>query len=85
MHTTHLRKVGGSVMLVVPTAFLEQLNLEAGAKVSVIIENGHLVITPKPKQGYKLAELLSMSDNEQAPIATDAQWVDGPSIGRELI
>ena len=35
MHTTHLRKVGGSVMLAVPPALLKLLNLQAGANVLV--------------------------------------------------
>lgn len=33
MHTTNLRKVGGSVMLAVPPALLDFLHLEPGAKV----------------------------------------------------
>lgn len=32
MHTTCLRKVGGSVMLAVPPAILEMLHLQAGAR-----------------------------------------------------
>ena len=33
MHTTNLRKVGGSIMLAVPPALLDLLNLRVGAKV----------------------------------------------------
>ncbi|MBV9567389.1 MAG: antitoxin, partial [Hyphomicrobiales bacterium] len=33
MHTTNLRKVGGSVMLAVPPALLDVLHLAPGAKV----------------------------------------------------
>ena len=33
MHTTNLRKVGGSVMLAVPPAILDLLHLEVGATV----------------------------------------------------
>ena len=35
MHTTNLRKVGGSVMLAVPPALLDILHLRAGAKVGI--------------------------------------------------
>ena len=35
MHTTNLRKVGGSVMLAVPPAILDQLHLKAGATVGL--------------------------------------------------
>jgi len=46
MHTTNLRKVGGSVMLIVPPAFLDQLQLQAGATVGVAVADGCLVVHP---------------------------------------
>jgi antitoxin ChpS len=39
MHTTSLRKVGGSVMLAVPPAILDLLKLRAGATVGVSVED----------------------------------------------
>ncbi len=44
MHTTNLRKVGGSVMLAVPPAILDLLHLQVGATVSVDVDDGRLVI-----------------------------------------
>ena len=44
MHTTNLRKVGGSVMLAVPSALLDLLNLGAGARVDIGIENGRPIV-----------------------------------------
>jgi len=44
MHTTNLRKVGGSVMLAVPPAILDLLQLQAGATVGVTVEGGRLVV-----------------------------------------
>jgi antitoxin component of MazEF toxin-antitoxin module len=38
MHTTNLRKVGGSVMLAVPRAILDLLHLEAGATVGLAVD-----------------------------------------------
>jgi antitoxin component of MazEF toxin-antitoxin module len=35
MHTTNLRKVGGSIMLAVPPALLDILRLRLGAKVGL--------------------------------------------------
>ena len=49
MHTTNLRKVGGSVMLAVPPVLLNLLRLEAGATVAVKVENGRLIVEPKPR------------------------------------
>lgn len=44
MHTTTLRKVGGSVMLSVPPALLEQMHLQAGSSVTISLEGGKLVV-----------------------------------------
>lgn len=44
MHTTNLRKVGGSIMLAVPPAILDLLHLQVGATVSVDVDDGRLVI-----------------------------------------
>ena len=55
---TNLRKVGGSVMLAVPPTLLKSLGLDAGKEVSLSIVNGKLVVEPKAKPSYKLADLL---------------------------
>ncbi len=85
MYTTNLRKVGGSIMLAVPPAFLDQLHLQAGATVGVTVSGGHLVIDPKPRPRYTLAELLAASDYSQTQPAEEREWVDAPAVGSELI
>lgn len=85
MHTTNLRKVGGSIMLAVPPAFLEQLHLQAGATVGLTIDHGCLVINPTPRPRYTLAELLAASDYSQPQPAEEREWVDAPSGGGELL
>ena len=44
MHTTNLRKVGGSVMLAVPPAVLDMLQLQAGATVALVVDGGRLIV-----------------------------------------
>jgi len=85
MHTTILRKVGGSIMLAVPPAVLQMLHLQAGATVGVVVEGGRLVVEPKPRPRYALAELLAASDYSQPQPAEEREWVDAPAVGRELI
>ncbi len=85
MHTTNLRKVGGSVMLAVPPAILELLHLQAGATVGVAVENGRLVVEPKPRPRYTMAELLAASDYSQPLSPEEREWVDAPAVGRELL
>jgi antitoxin ChpS len=85
MHTTNLRKVGGSVMLAVPPAFLDQLQLQAGAVVGLVIDHGRLVVEPKPRPRYSLAELLAASDYSQPQSAQEREWIDAPAVGGELL
>jgi antitoxin ChpS len=82
---THLRKVGGSVMLSVPPALLEVLELRAGAAVGLAVENGRLVIDPSPRRRYTLEELLASSDYSTPQPADERDWVDAPAVGREEI
>jgi antitoxin ChpS len=85
MHTTSLRKVGGSIMLAVPPALLDVLQLGVGAKVGLEVDNGRLVIAPQPKRRYTLAELLAASDYTQPQPPEAREWVDAPAVGGELI
>lgn len=85
MHTTNLRKVGGSVMLALPPVLLNLLQLKAGAQVSVDVEGGRLIVQPKQRPRYTLAELLAASDYSQPQTAEDREWIDASPVGRELI
>jgi antitoxin ChpS len=85
MHTTNLRKVGGSVMLAVPPALLDVLHLTAGAKVDLAVDNGRLVVEPHPRPRYTLAELLAASDYSKPQPPEEREWVDAPAVGRERL
>jgi antitoxin ChpS len=93
MHTTNLRKVGGSVMLAVPPALLDILQLQPGAKVGIAIESGRLIVERKPRRRYTLNELLAQCNpkarrSKQATKQGSRQerdWVNSEPVGRELI
>lgn len=85
MHTTNLRKVGGSIMLAVPPALLDVLGLQAGAEVGLAVDNGRLVVEPAARPHYTMAELLAKSDYSQPQPAEEREWIDAASAGRELI
>jgi antitoxin ChpS len=87
VHTTKLRKVGGSVMVVVPPAMLDQLHLKAGATVGLAIDGDRLILQPQPKPRYTLDELLAKCDaSSPAPEMSeeDRLWLNLPPVGREL-
>lgn len=85
MHTTNLRKVGGSVMLAVPPAILNQLHLQAGATVGLAVDGGRLVVEPKPRPHYSLDELLAQCDASAEVGVEDRAWLDDKPVGRELL
>ena len=85
MHTTNLRKVGGSVMLAVPPAILDQLQLQVGATVGLAVEGGRLIVQPNPRPRYTLDELLAASDYTQPMPTEDREWLDAAPVGRELL
>ncbi len=85
MHTTNLRKVGGSVMLAVPPAILDLLSLAVGAKVDIGVENGRLVVEPRKRPKYTLDELLAQCEETGTPSAEDRAWLDAKPVGRELL
>jgi antitoxin ChpS len=97
MHTTNLRKVGGSVMLAVPPALLDILQLQPGVKVGIAVESGCLVVEPRPPRRYTLDELLAQCDpkargskrRSKHPSKKDSKrerdWLDSKPVGGEFI
>jgi antitoxin ChpS len=90
MHTTNLRKVGGSVMLAVPPALLDILRLQPGAKVGLAIESGRLVVEPRHRPRYTLDELLVQCDPKARRAKgrgrkQEQEWLKSKPVGCELL
>ena len=85
MHTTSLRKVGGSIMLAVPPALLDLLNLHVGAKVGLAVNGGRLVVEAQRRPRYTLDELLAKCDPKATRRKEDREWLDAPPVGDEII
>jgi antitoxin ChpS len=85
MHTTNLRKVGGSIMMAVPPAILDLLHLQAGATVGIVVDHGRLVVEPKSRPRYSLEELLAQCDPSAAQTVEDREWLDAKPVGGELL
>ncbi len=85
MLTTKLRRVGGSVMMVVPPAILELMRLKANETVALAVEGERLIVESPKRPRYLLSELLAQCD-AKAPISDeDRAWLDSPPAGRELL
>ncbi len=85
MHTTNLRKVGGSIMLAVPPAILDLLHLHAGATVGMAVDHGRLVVEPTLRPHYSLDELLAQCDASTEISEEDRAWLDNKPVGNELL
>jgi len=93
MHTTNLRKVGGSIMLAVPPALLNVLQLQPGTKVGIAVQSGRLVVEPRPRPRYTLDELLAQCDpktrrskqSSKQGSKQEREWLHSKPVGRELI
>ena len=84
MHSTCLRKVGGSVMLAVPPPLLDLLKLRAGARVDLDIDDGRLVVVPCTQPSYTLDELLAQCDKAEEDDVERA-WLDSGPVGNERL
>jgi antitoxin ChpS len=85
MHTANLRKVGGSVMLAVPPALLDILQLQPGAKVGLAVQGGRLIVEPQRRPRYTLEELLAQCNPKARRSKEEREWLDGKPVGGELI
>lgn len=79
-----LRKVGGSVMLAIPPAMLDDLGLGADTPVNLDVRGGQLVVEPKKRRRYSLDELLAQC-KPSGRQKKDRNWVFERKSGRELI
>jgi antitoxin ChpS len=85
MHTTNLRKVGGSVMLAVPPALLDILQLQPGAQVGIAIESGRLVVEPQQRRRYTMEQLLAQCNPKARRTKEEQEWLDSKPVGGELL
>ncbi len=80
MSTVKLRKVGGSTMLTIPPAILEALPFSSNSTLKLTVRDGELTVSDvRPR--YKLDDLL---DGFVPDLEADGDWLDAPSVGREL-
>jgi antitoxin ChpS len=81
-----LRKLGGSVVMVVPMQILSMLHIGVGTQMNVNVVDGKLVVEPNAKPHFTLAELLAQcSEENMALSAEDIAWLDARPVGKERL
>lgn len=84
MRTTTLRMFGGSTVVVIPPAMLEQLGLSSKTKVSIRVEDGRLVIEPYTPPRFSLSELMAQCDLDKRLSKAEREWMNASRVGREV-
>jgi antitoxin ChpS len=85
MHTTNLRKVGGSIMWAVLRALLDILHLRVGAKVGLAVRSRRLVVEPQQRPRYALDGLLAQCNERATRVKEKRKWLDDKPARGELI
>lgn len=75
-----LRRAGGSLVMTIPKAFVEQNNLREGAQVALQLEGSHMTISAPGKRRYKLAQLLAEMPSKLPRVAG---WEELKPVGKE--
>lgn len=75
-----LRRAGGSLVMTIPKAFIEQNALFDGSQVELNLAGKTMTVQAMPKRRYKLADLMAeMPDG--LPRVED--WEETPAVGLE--
>lgn len=75
-----LRKAGGSLVMTVPKAFIEQNGLTEGSQVELHLQGKKMSIEAPSRPRYKLADLMAEMP-EGLPRAEG--WEEMPAVGLE--
>ena len=84
MPISTIRGVGGSAMMTIPRAIMEELGLQLNDKVNVTAESGRLIaVSTRPR--YALDALIAQCEPNAAWEAGEREWMEAPALGNETI
>jgi antitoxin ChpS len=75
-----LRKAGGSLVMTVPKAFIDQNGLGEGSQVELHLSGKKMTVEAPTRPRYKLAELIAEMPQGFPRVEG---WDEMPSVGRE--
>ena len=77
---TRIRKWGNSLAVRIPKLLADELGLDQGAVVEMLLDDDALQIRPSRAEGFTLKALLSGVTRANLPSEVDT----GPPVGREV-
>jgi len=75
-----LRRAGGSLVMTVPKAFIEQNQLQVGSQVDLLLEGARMTVSA-PKRRYRLEDLLAEMPGELPRVEG---WDEMRLVGKEV-
>ena len=75
-----LRRAGGSLVMTIPKAFVEQNGLSEGSSVELHLTGKTLTVEAPSRPRYKLADLMAEMPDELPMVEG---WDDLPHVGLE--
>lgn len=78
-----LRRAGGSLVMTVPKAFVEQNHLQDGSQVELLVEGHRMTIAASSKRRYTLEGLLAEMPDGKLPVVDG--WEEMRPVGREVL
>lgn len=83
IYVTALLAMNGSIMLPIPEAVQESLDLAPGMLVALSVAEERLVVEPRRRLRYRLAELVQQCDASGRLADEDFAWLDAAPAYRE--
>jgi len=84
-NTAKIRRQGGATVFSIPPALLKMLGVEVGAELTLVVNNGSLVATPKQgKKRYTMAEMLEGANELVVLNKEAASWNVSAPVGNEV-
>ena len=75
-----LRRAGGSLVMTVPKAFVEQNQLQEGSQVNLLLEGAQMTVSAPRKRRYDLQSLLA---EMPAELPRAEGWDEMQPVGKE--
>jgi antitoxin ChpS len=85
MRSAKLRQSGGSVIVSLPKAYLDELGLKADASVDIDLVEDKIVIARRNPGRIGLDARLAMCNPALAETPDEREWLDAPAVGDEVI
>lgn len=80
VYVTAIRAINDSIMVAIPKALLESLNLIPDMLVNISVAEGRLIVDPRRRPRYRLAELVRQCDASAKMTDEDRAWLDDAAI-----